>query len=53
MELKDVVLQTLSEIENSVDEKGFKESQLRMTYRKLNLILTLLHYKHGMMIKLR
>ncbi len=25
MELKDVVLQTLNEIENSVDEKGFKD----------------------------
>lgn len=28
MELKDVVLQTLSEIENSVDEKGFKDIRL-------------------------
>ncbi len=28
MELKDVVLQTLNEIENSVDEKGFKDIRL-------------------------
>ncbi len=28
MELKDVVLQTLNEIENSVDEKGFKDITL-------------------------
>lgn len=28
MELKDVVLQTLNEIENSVNEKGFKDIRL-------------------------
>lgn len=28
MELKDVVLQTLNEIENSVDERGFKDIRL-------------------------